>query len=296
MHFLIFILTFPFIWLISLLPMGVLYVFSDFFYVLIYHVIGYRKHVVFTNLKLSFPEKSDKELHTITKKFFRHFTDIFIESIKAFTISEKEIIKRYHVLNPELINEITKHGKSIALVGSHYANWEWLISLPASLDITVFGAYTKLENKYFEKAVKKSRTKFGVVGYKTSDVIGKLKSNVKNGTQGLYLLLSDQSPQLRKTHYWAKFMGIKVPVHTGAEMLSKKFDLAVINYKTTKIKRGYFQVEFELITETPKEYDNYQITDKYLRITEAHIRQQPEHYLWSHKRFKHKDKVPEKFQ
>ena len=296
MHFLIFILTFPFIWLISLLPMRVLYVISDFFYVLIYYVIGYRKKVVFTNLKLSFPEKLDKELHTITKKFFRHFTDIFIESIKAFTISEKEIIKRYQVINPELINEIAKKGKSIALVGSHYANWEWLISLPASLDITVFGAYTKLENKYFEKAVKKSRSRFGVVGYKTSDVIKKLKSNIKNETQGLYLLLSDQSPQLRKTHYWANFMGIKVPVHTGAEMLSKKFDLAVINYKTTKIKRGYFQVEFELITENPKEYDNYQITDKYLRITEDHIRQQPEYYLWSHKRFKHKDKVPEKFQ
>lgn len=295
MHFIVYILTYPIIWLISLLPMRALYIFSDFLYLLMYYVIGYRKKVVFNNLKLSFPEKSDQELNAISKKFFRHFTDIFIESIKAFSISEKEINKRYVVKNPELINDLAKEGKSIALIGSHYANWEWLISLPSSIDITVLGAYTKLENKYFEKTVKKSRTKFGIVGYKTTDLIKNLKNNIENGKQGVYILLSDQSPQLHKTHYWANFMGIKVPIHTGAEMLSKKFDLAVVNYKTTKIKRGYFEIEFELLTDTPNDFENYQITDRYLKITETYIREKPEYYLWTHKRFKHKDKVPKEF-
>ena len=112
----------------------------------------------------------------------------------------------------------------------------------------------------------------------------------------MYLLLSDQSPQVHKTHYWSEFFGVKVPIHTGAEMLAKKFDLVVINYVSKKIKRGHYQVEFELITETPKEFENYQITDKYLKITEKNIMDQPEFYLWSHKRFKHKDKVPKEWQ
>ncbi len=295
MQFLLFILTYPFIWLFSRLPMKILYVISDIFYMIIYYIIGYRKKVVFDNLKMSFPEKSDKELQVISEKFFRHFTDIFIESVKSFSISEKEIMTRYVIKNPKLINDIAKSGRSIALVGSHYANWEWLISIPLSLDIRVLGAYTKLENKYYERIIKKSRIKFGVIGYKTSDIIKNMHSNTSKGVQGLYILLSDQSPKLRKTHYWAKFMGIKVPVHTGAEMLSKKFDLVYVNYKATKIKRGYYQIEFELISETPKEVENYELTDQYLKITETYIREQPELYLWSHKRFKHKDKVPAKF-
>jgi len=295
MHFLLFILTYPFIWLFSKLPMKVLYFISTIFYLVTYYIVGYRKNIVFDNLKMSFPEKSDKELHLISKKFFRHFTDIFMESFKAFSISEKEITKRYTIKNPELINDLAKQGKSIALVGSHYANWEWLISIPLNLDIRVLGAYKELKNKYYDSTLKKSRTKFGLTGYKTSDIIKNMHTNTQKGVQGLYILLSDQSPQIRKTHYWANFMGIKVPVHTGAEMLSKKFDLAYVNYKTTRIKRGYYQIEFELISETPKEVKDYGLTDQYLKITEAHIRDQPEYYLWSHRRFKHKDRVPEKF-
>ncbi|MDT7831541.1 lysophospholipid acyltransferase family protein [Flavobacteriaceae bacterium S356] len=296
MQFLVFIIAYPFIFLLSILPMRVLYIFSDFFYVIFYHIIGYRKKVVYDNLKTAFPNKTEKELKTIQKKFFRHFTDIFMESVKAFTITQKTIQKRYTYKNPEVVNDIVKKGKNIALVGAHQANWEWSTSLPLVLDITVFGAYTKLANKYFEKVVKDSRMKFGVIGYKTSETIKSMKKNYDNGVRGLYLLLSDQSPQVHKTHYWSEFFGVKVPIHTGAEMLAKKFDLVVINYVSKKIKRGHYQVEFELITETPKEFENYQITDKYLEITERNIQAQPEYYLWSHKRFKHRDKVPKEWQ
>jgi KDO2-lipid IV(A) lauroyltransferase len=114
--------------------------------------------------------------------------------------------------------------------------------------------------------------------------------------QGLYLLLSDQSPQPHKTYYWREFFNIKVPIHTGAEMLSKRFDLVVINYVTKKVKRGHYETEFQLITETPKDFKDYQITDLYTTLTEKNILEQPEYYLWSHKRFKHRDKVPKKFQ
>lgn len=293
MQFLVFALTYPFIWLLSRLPMRILYIKSDIFFFLIYYVFRYRKNVVLENLRLAFPEKSEAERKKISRNFFKHFTDLFMESVKAFSISEKEILKRYTYKNPELVNDFTKQGKSIALVAAHQANWEWSISLPLVLEGKVNGAYTKLGNTYFEKAVRSSREKFGVSGYKTSETVKGMQRNFAEKTQGLYILLSDQSPQVHKTFYWSTFFGVKVPIHTGAEMLAKKFDLVVINYVTRKVKRGYYETEFQLITETPKEFDNYQITDKYLRLTERNVIQQPELYLWSHKRFKHRNSFDE---
>jgi len=296
MNFIVFAIAYPIIWVLSRLPMRILYIKSDFLYVLMYYVIGYRKKVVLENLKLSFPEKSDEELKKISKKFFKHLIDLIMESVKAFTISKKQISKRYTYKNAEMVNKYVKQGRSIALVGAHQANWEWSISLPLVLNIDLYGAYTKLNNKYFEKWVRDSREKFGVIGYKTSDTVRGMQKNFNNKKQGAYILLSDQSPQPNKTYYWRDFFGIKVPIHTGAEMLSKKFDLVVINYVTRKVKRGYYETDFQLITDSPKEFKDYQITDKYTELTEKNIRLQPEFYLWSHKRFKHRNKIPKEFQ
>lgn len=290
MKLLIFIIVYPLIWILSILPMRLLYIISDFFRFIVFGLVGYRKKVVVENLKMAFPDKSDKEIKKIARKFYKHFVDLIFESIKAFTISEKEVLKRYKYKNPELVNNLTKEGKSIILLGAHQANWEWSFSLPLVLDTQVFGAYTRLTNKYFEKAVKNSRTKFGIEGLKTSETIKGIHKNYLKKIQGAYILLSDQSPQVHKTHYWTEFFGIKVPIHTGAEILAKRYNFTVINYTVKKIKRGYFETEFELITDSPKDFENYQITDKYLEITERNIKEQPECYLWTHKRFKHKDK------
>ncbi|MCG1037739.1 lysophospholipid acyltransferase family protein [Polaribacter sargassicola] len=296
MHLIIFTLIYPFIWLISKLPMRVLYFFSDVFYILNYYIIGYRKKVVLNNLKLSFPDKSDQEIKKISKGFFKHLTDFIVESIKTFTISEKEISKRIKYKNIDLLENVAKNGKSIALVGIHQANWEWLTGLPLHIkNPDFYAAYTKVENKHFEKVVKMSRSKFGGTLYRTSDTIRNLHRNFVNKKQGIYILLSDQSPLLSKTQYWANFMGVKVPVHTGAEALSKRYDMSFVYWTSRKIKRGYYEIEFELITENPKEYKNYELTDKFLEITERNIRNQPEVYLWSHKRFKHRNKVPKEF-
>lgn len=295
MQFIVFALTYPIIWVLSRLPMRILYIKSDVFFFLIYYVIGYRKTVVLENLKLAFPNKPEEELLRIRKKFFKHLMDLLMESVKAFSISEKEILKRYTYKNPELVNKYADEGKSIALVGAHQANWEWSTSLPLVLNMDVVGAYTKLNNKYFEKAVRESREKFGVIGCKTSDFIKEMKQRYSNNKKGAYILLSDQSPQPHKTYYWREFFNIKVPVHTGAEMLSKRFDLVVINYVAKKVKRGHYEVEFQLVTDQPKEFENYNVTDIYTELTEKNILEQPEFYLWSHKRFKHRDKVPAEF-
>ena len=295
MQFILFAITYPIIWVLSRLPMRILYMKSDFFYFLIYYVFRYRKQVVLDNLKLAFPEKPEVELLQIRKKFFKHLMDLLVESVKAFSISEKEILKRYSYSNPELVNKYAAEGRSIALMGAHQSNWEWSISLPKVLNIDMYGAYTKLNNTYYEKVVRDSREKFGVIGYKTSEMVRGMQKRFSAKQQGAYILLSDQSPQLHKTYYWRAFFDIKVPIHTGAEMLSKRFDLVVINYVTRRIKRGYYTTEFQLITDTPKEFKDYQITDLYTELIEKNIREQPEFYLWSHKRFKHRDKVPTEF-
>lgn len=293
MAFLFFILTYPLIWILSRLPMRILYVISDFFYVLFYYVIGYRKKVVFNNIKLAFPEKSEQELTKISKKFFKHFTDLVFESVKSFSISEAEIKKRYVYKNIEVLRALEDKGKSMILMGSHYANWEWIIYLNEMIRFTPYGAYTRMQNPYFEKKIKSSRTKFGAIFVKTSETVRMMQANKKNGKKAVYGLLSDQSPRLDKTHYWRSFLGVHVPVITGAEMLAKKFDFSIVNYNATKIKRGYYEIEFEVITENPTNFKDFEITDKYINLTEAHIKKQPEFYLWSHNRFKHKDKYQE---
>lgn len=293
MHFISYYLVFPLVWLISRLPMKILYLISDFLFFIMFYGVRYRKKIVLNNLKLAFPEKEDKEIKKIAKEFFNHFTDLLVESVKTFSISEKEILKRYRYKNPEVVNTLAKKGKSIVLVGAHQANWEWSFNLSLVLDIDVYGAYTKLQNPYFENKIKQIRTKFGVKGVKTSETVKKIHWNQQNNIQALYLLLSDQSPMVHKTHYWSEFMGVKVPIHTGAEMLAKKYDFSVINYTTTKVKRGYYETEFTVLCDEPKEIKNYDITDQYLEITENAIRRQPSFYLWSHKRFKHADKYQE---
>jgi len=293
MQKLTFYLTYPIIWLFSILPMRLLYVLSDFIYFLMYRVFKYRKLVIVNNIKTAFPKKTEEEIQQITKKFYKHFTDIIVESLKAFTISKKEIKKRYVFKNPEVVNEFAKKGRSIALVSAHLANWEWSNSLPFAININVFGAYSKLRNETFEHKLKTSRERFGVKGARTSDFVTFIKDKFDNNIQGAYILLSDQSPMIEKTFHWAEFFGVKVPVHTGAEMLAKKHNLVVINYRAKKIKRGYFEVDFELITDSPRNYKDYEISEKFLRITEKNIAEQPEFYLWSHKRFKHKNRFEE---
>lgn len=293
MSLVLFIIIYPIIWFFSHLPMRILYIISDFLFLLAYYVIGYRKKVVLNNLKLAFPEKSEKERKLLAKKVIRHFCDFLVESIKAFSLSEKEVRKRYRFVNPEVLNNTAKNGKSIILTAAHINNWEWSVSMPLVSEIQIFGTYKEIKNQYFNDFMEKSRTKFGLIASNTKDTIPNMLKNLKKGVKGAYILISDQNPLLHKTNHWQTFLGVKVPVHTGAELLAKKFDMSVVNYTTKKVKRGYYETTFELITDTPKDFKDFEITDKYLAITEKSIREQPENYLWTHKRFKHKDKFKE---
>jgi len=292
MNLLVYLLVYPLIWFISILPFRILYYISDFFYLLTYYVIGYRKKIVLSNLKLAFPEKKEKELLKIRKKFYKHFVDIFMEMIKTFTISKKELDKHYTYTNIELIKELKKDGKSVILISAHYANWEWIIGMNSFINYKAYAAFTKVSNPYFNNKIKKTRERFGVILKQASKITPTMLQNYKNNIQSIYGLLSDQSPQLKRNMYWSHFLNVKVPIHTGGEMLAKKYDMNIVFLDTRKIKRGYYESTLSIITDEAKKHPEFELTEIYLRKVEAQINAQPEYYFWTHKRFKHKDKAP----
>ena len=288
MQLVVFILVYPLIWFVSILPFRILYVFSDMVYVLVYHVIGYRKKVVRKNIAMTLPHLSEKERLNIEKKSYHHLCDMFLEMMKTMTISEKEMNKRFVFTNLELYTALEKKQKSIAVMIAHYATYEWVISMNRKIEFEGFAIYKKVNNKYFDKLVRNIRSKFKATLITTSQTIPVIKENESLGHRGVYGFASDQSPQESKAFHWQKFMGIETPVYTGAEMLVKRFDMNVIFLRVKKVKRGYYEATFELMFDNPKAIPDYQISDEFLRRVEKQIYEAPEYYLWTHKRWKHR--------
>ncbi len=290
MQKLVFYIVYPFVWLLSKAAFPVLYIISDFVFFLVYYLIGYRKELVLRNLQRAFPEKTQGELRVIRRKFYHHFVDVFMEMFKTFTISKKQMRKHYKFKNLSLLEDLAKKGKSMIVVGSHYGNWEWVVSLNLHTSVKAYATYTKINNKIFENKIKSTRERFGGFMVLKEDTIANIITNYRNKTIGIYGLLSDQSPQLSRAYYWKDFLGVRVPIHTGAEMLAKKYDCAYVNMQVKKVKRGYYETEFELLAENPNGFPDYQITDIFLKKLEKQIREKPEYYLWTHNRFKHEGK------
>jgi KDO2-lipid IV(A) lauroyltransferase len=296
MQFLVYILVYPFLWLISILPFKLLYAFSDIIYLFVFRIFGYRKKTVKENLRLVFPDKDEKEIKRITKAFYHHLCDMIVESIKSLTITEAQMKKRFTFSNVELIQDIEKQNKSIVLMCAHYGSWEWIFILQTFVEYRGNAVYKKLANNYFDTLVKRIRAKYNSHLITTKEIVPTLIKQKKEGILSINGFVSDQSPKHYKAYHWNHFMGIKVPVHTGAEMLAKKLDMAVVFFKVKKLKRGFYETTFETLTLNPKDYKDYEITDLFLKRVEKQIHEAPEFYLWTHKRWKHRDKVPEKFQ
>ena len=288
MQFLIYSISFPFLWIISKLPFRLFYWFSDCIYILVYYIIGYRKKIVRNNILIALPHVSEEKRLVIEKKFYHHMCDMFLEMIKTMSISSEEMKERFKITNIELLKEYEQKNKSIILLAAHYASWEWLLSINESTTFKCYGVYKKVNNKYFDAKVRAIRSKFKSELVTTDKTIALINENENNGIMSLYGLASDQSPQVHKTFHWQKFMGIEVPAHTGAEMLAKRYDLEVVFAKVKKIKRGYYEATFIPICDNPKSIPDYKITDTYLKEVEQQILEAPEYYFWTHKRWKHR--------
>ena len=288
MQFLVFIIAFPFLWIISILPFRLFYWFSDFVYLIVYYIIGYRKKTVRYNLALAFPNLSAKEHLVIEKKSYHHLCDMFLEMIKTMTISPEEMNKRFVITNLEVVKEFEKKGKSTILLASHYASWEWLLSLNEKTSFKGIGVYKKITNKYFDKLIRDIRSKYKAELVETKRAIPLMAENQEKGILCMYGLASDQSPKLNRAFHWDKFMGVEVPVHTGAEMLAKRYDLTVLFVKVKKIKRGFYEATFVPITDDARSIPDFEITNIFLREVEKQIFEAPEYYFWTHKRWKHR--------
>ena len=295
MQFLVYILVYPLLWLISILPFRLFYFFSDFVFFVLFYVVGYRKRVVSENLARAFPGKSKKELKKIKKEFYRHMCDMFLEMVKTLNLSKEELKERYKIINIEVLQDIVK-DKSVLIVCSHYANWEWNVSINNYVNAKGYAVYQKIGNTYFDDLIKKIRAKWNTTLITQQETVKTVYRNVQNGVNSAYGMVSDQSPQVKRAQYWSEFMGVKVPIFNGPESMARKLDLAVVFLKVSKVKRGFYQAEFIPITTSGKQTKKHQITDQFLRLTEDQIREKPEYYLWTHKRWKHRNKVPVEFQ
>ena len=293
MQFLVYILVYPLLWIISILPFRLMYFLSDGFYVLLYYIIGYRKKVVTNNLKLAFPEKTNQEISLIRKRFYHHLCDMMFEAIKSITISEAEMQKRYVFTNVEEIHKLEKENRSIVLFMGHYASWEWIFILQTHVNHKGYAVYKRLSNKYFDALVKRIRAKYNshlITTKETFSILIKAKENNELTFNGFVF---DQSPKLNKAVYWQEFMGIEVPVHVGAEILAKRLDMVTLFLKVKKVKRGHYEATFLDINRNTKDYADFEITDLALKRVEEQINEAPEYYFWTHKRWKHRGQKPE---
>jgi KDO2-lipid IV(A) lauroyltransferase len=283
-----FYFTYGIIWTITLLPMRILYVLSDFMFLFIYYFPSYRRKVVFTNLKNSFPEKSEKELRSIEKKFYSHFTDMFIETFKPIHMGNAQIMRRYTITNSDILNKLYAEGRDVIAVLGHFNNWEWLICLPFFTKTQIVPLYKPLQNKYFDRLITRLRSRNGVVPIPMSNIIREIINNRNNKTVSLYALIADQTPPKGDIRYWTTFLNQETPVFLGPEKIAAKYDMAVVFFNIQKIKRGYYDLKVELLFEHTKGLPEHFVTESHVRRLEEIIREHPEYWLWSHRRWKHK--------
>jgi KDO2-lipid IV(A) lauroyltransferase len=268
-----------------LFPFRLIYVFSDFLAFLFYHIIQYRKKVIFANLNLAFPNKSKKEIRKIAKKSYLNLTDILLESLKGFTVNNETLKKRYRILNPQLLQNYYSKNRSLIGVSGHYGNWEWgALAGAIQIQHLPIAFYKPLSNKLIDNYIKRSRTENGTLLKSMFQTTQSFQDYKKENC--IFLMVADQNPgDISKAH-WVKFLGQKTACLHGPEKHAKLNDYPVVYIDIQRIKRGYYTVYFSILVEKPNEYQEGQITEAYMKKLESIIIKKPENWLWSHKRWK----------
>jgi len=277
------------VWVITLLPLRILYVLSDIFYPIVYYIIKYRKSVVRTNIEKSFPEKSKKELRKIERGFYRFFCDLFIESIYQININDAEIKRRFEFVNADAILQHYAEKNGVMIMTSHYGNWEWgtNFSLFSDKKVASCQIYKQLSNVKFNALMYKLRAKHGGINIEKRELLRAILRLKSENNFALYWMISDQTPAQKKIHYWTNFLNQDTPALTGSEQLARKFDYPVYYAEVKCIKRGYYQCELIPISLEPAKTEEFEITEKYMQMLQKTIEAQPEYWLWSHRRWKY---------
>jgi len=269
------------------MPLGLLYLIADFFYLLVYHVFGYRKKVVRENLSNSFPEKSLNEIITIEKTFFRYLTCLIVEVIKMDSISAKELQKRVHFKNTDLVEAYLKNNESVLFCSSHYGNYEWVcMAIGMAFSGEHYPIYKPLSNEFFDNWFLKMRSKYGNQMVSMRQTIRTIQSTKDRPT--MFTFGSDQSPSKDDMKYWTLLLNQPAAIQMGVEKIAMKTNRPVFYLKTSYVKRGYYEVDCVPICLAPKETAEFEITEAHTRFLEDFIKEKPAYWLWSHRRWKHK--------
>ncbi|MFD3002024.1 lysophospholipid acyltransferase family protein [Pontibacter toksunensis] len=276
---------------LSLLPLPVLHVLSDFLYSVVYYIVGYRKKVVLQNLRNAFPEKSEQEIKQIAKGFYKQLADVVVETLKLSSMSAEEMRRRITFTNQYLLDDLVKQGTPVLTMGSHAANWEWVLPAGAvQFGFPTNGIYKSLHNPFFEAYMLHTRSQLGARLIEMKDTSRDFVRNRK--VPRVVAMLSDQTPMRSEIQYWTTFLHQDTPFYVGAEKLSNMFGYPVLYLDVQRTSRGHYTLTFETITDgtqpKPATEDHYPITEEFARKLEATICRSPADYLWTHKRWKHK--------
>ena len=280
-------ISLPFIYLIAVLPFPLLYFFSDGIYILVYHVFRYRRKLVRQNLTRSFPEKQEIEIQEIEKRFYRYFCDLFLETFKTLTISKENMVKhcRFEQATIDIFEQLARENQSFMVVMGHFGNWEWggnTFSICCRHQLYVI--YHPLSNKHFNRLIYRMRTRFGTRLIPMKDTLRDMLNN--RGELTATAFIADQSP-LPDRAYWMDFLNQDTPVFLGIEKIALKIRYPIVYISLRRVKRGYYSAGAERIELPLPSQKTGTITEIHTRRLEADIRNQPENWLWTHRRWKH---------
>ncbi|MDR1877952.1 MAG: lysophospholipid acyltransferase family protein [Bacteroidales bacterium] len=281
------IAIYGFLYPLSLLPLSVLYAMGSVMRFFIYNILHYRLEVVRLNLQNSFPDKTQQERKTIERKYYRHLVNLFVEGIKLLTLSRKELMKRYRCVNPEVVNDCFRQGKSVILLSGHYNNWEWMVlSLSMQFLHHGIGVGKPNTNKIFERIINKARTRYGTEVVFADTVRDVFADYDQQHTLCSYMMLCDQSPASVEKSYITFFLHQPSAMIYGAEYFAKKYNYPVLYYVVRQARRGYYEIEVETISDTPQNASYGTVIESYVKLLQRDIETNPPFWLWSHKRWK----------
>lgn len=284
-------IIFTFLLQFSKFPLKILYLFSDFMFFMIYHIIGYRRKVVLENLQNSFPTKTKDEIKIISKNFYINFCDYLAETFKSFTISGTELRVRVQHLNQDIFQEAKEENKNVILLAGHIFNWEWYNALATIIpQENCFPVYRKVQNSFWEAKIKELRNRFGNHALEAKEVVRHIFRNPNDGNS-VYMFVADQTPHFSEVTYGLNFLNQKTPAFVGYDKLSTRMDLAFIFCEMKKVKRGYYQINYYRIYPDGEKFQEHEVVKKFHQLLENTINKRPDNYLWSHRRWKYQNAI-----
>jgi KDO2-lipid IV(A) lauroyltransferase len=286
-------ILYAFLWLLAWLPLWILYAISNVIFVLVYHIFRYRRKITRQNLKNAFPEKSNKEIRRIERRFYLHFCDYIVETIKLIHISDKTMRKRFTYKNIQVLDDFYAKNQNIILYLGHYGNWEWTTFAKAaqenhSHEYKAYSIYNPLHNEDFDRFMLRLRSKSGSVLVPQKKVMRTIVEMKGGKMPGFLCFIADQSPRRDGIAFWMKWLNQDTAPIVGAEKLAKQTGYPAVYLDIQKPKRGHYTGEFIVMTENPAELEEFELTKQYMRLMEKTILRDPAYWLWTHKRWKQK--------